>query len=101
MRIDTTSQAWTWHDGLWWSILPEPRIVRSLEEHELLDLIAGGQAVDVVIDELLRRWDGMECKRSFGGGWQMMLLDRSTGDWHEIEGDTLGDVLSTALEVRR
>ncbi len=101
MRIDTTSQAWTWHDGLWWSILPEPRIVRSLEEHELLDLIAGGQAVDVVIDELLRRWDGVECKRSWGGGWQMMLLDRTTGDWHEIEGDTLGDVLSTALAVKR
>lgn len=101
MRIDTTSQAWTFHDGLWWSILPEPRIVRSLEEHELLDLIAGGQAVDVVIDELLRRWDGVECKRSWGGGWQMMLLNRTTGDWHEIEGDTLGDVLSTALAVQR
>ena len=101
MRIDTTSQAWTFHDGLWWSILPEPRIVRSLEEHELLDLIAGGQAVDVVIDELLRRWDGVECKRSWGGGWQMMLLDRTTGDWHEIEGDTLGDVLSAALAVQR
>ena len=101
MRIDTTSQAWTFHDGLWWSILPEPRIVRSLDEHELLDLIAGGQAVDVVIDELLRRWDGVECKRSWGGGWEMKLLDRTTGDWHEIEGDTLGDVLSTALAVQR
>ena len=101
VRIDTEHQYWTRRDDLWWQMRPEPRIVRSLDEAELLDLIASGQAVDIVIAELLRRWDGVECKRSFGGGWQMLLLDRSTGDWHEIEGDTLGDVLSTALEVRR
>ena len=101
MRIDTTSQFWTRHDGQWVAMMPEPAIVRDTIVGELLDLVAGGQAVDVVIDELLRRWDDVECRRCHGGGWEIKLHDRLSGDWHEIDGDTLGDCLSTALEVRR
>jgi len=101
VRIDTAHQAWTYRDGLWWSMVPTPRIVRSLDEAELLDLVAGGTAVDVVMSELLRRWDDVECARRWGGGWDLKLHDRSSGEWHEIQGDTLGDCLSTALAVQR
>ena len=101
MRIDTDSQFWTRSNGQWVAMMPEPAVVRDPIVGELLDLVAGGQAVDVVIDELLRRWDGVECRRRWGGGWEIKLHDRLSGDWHEIDGDTLGDCLSTALEVRR
>lgn len=101
MRIDTTSQFWTRSNGRWVAMMPEAAIVRDPVIVELLDLVAGGTAVDVVVDELLRRWDGFECRRRWGGGWEIKLHDRMSGAWHEIDGDTLGDCLSTALEVQR
>lgn len=101
MRIDTEHQYWTRRDDLWWQMRPEPRIVRSLDEAELLDLIASGQAVDIVIDELQRRWDDVQVERRWGGSWEIRLHDRASGDWHEIDDDTLGDALATALAVTR
>ena len=100
MRITTRHQTWQRDaEGIWWQFLPTQRIVATIGEAELLDAIADGSIVDVAMAELDRRWRKVEVRRTLPTCWLVQLED-SDGTWHDVEADTLGEAIATALVVR-
>ena len=100
MRIATRGQTWRRDaEGMWWQSVPHLRIVATIGEAELLDAIADGSIVDVVMAELDRRWRKVEVRRTLPTCW-LIQLEGADGNWHDVEADTLGDAIATALEVR-
>lgn len=100
VRITTNSQIWHRdRDGIWWQFLPTQRIVATIGEAELLDAIADGSLVDVAMAELDRRWRRVEVRRTLPTCWLVQLED-ANANWHDVEADTLGEAIATALLVR-